>query len=253
MSIADKLTTIAENEQKIYDKGRTDEWSDFWDVFQRNGTRTNYDWAFVGSQAGALSGWGDETFKPKYDMYPTSLVRTFRYGEFVNFKEAFSERGLVFSTSNCTDFSLAFSQCFYLKSLPIIDMRKAKSASACGDAFAQCQKLETIDKLIFESTGTKIPTTFTACYDLKNLVIEGAIGVSINFQYSPLSVDSMKSVINALIDYSGTDKEGTCTVTLMGECWTALEASTSPYEDGLTENEALSWVDYVEELGWLIS
>ena len=34
MSIADKLTTIAENEQKVYDAGAKSEHDKFWDSYQ---------------------------------------------------------------------------------------------------------------------------------------------------------------------------------------------------------------------------
>lgn len=58
MSIADKLNTIAENEQKVYEAGKQTEYDRFWDTFQRNGARTNY-W-------GAFAYWKDEIFAPTY-------------------------------------------------------------------------------------------------------------------------------------------------------------------------------------------
>ena len=36
--------------------------------------------------------------------------------------------------------------------------------------------------------------------------------------------------------------------------WEALEASTSPYEDGLSDNESMTWQDYIQNyLGWLVA
>ena len=42
MSIADKLTTIAENEQRVYDAGKQAQYDEFWDDFQKNGTEYMY-------------------------------------------------------------------------------------------------------------------------------------------------------------------------------------------------------------------
>ena len=42
MSIAEKLTTIAQNEQKVYDAGYSKAESDFWDAYQKKGARTTY-------------------------------------------------------------------------------------------------------------------------------------------------------------------------------------------------------------------
>ena len=46
MSIAEKLNAVAENEKKVYDAGKQAEYNDFWDVYQQNGKRTNYNQAF---------------------------------------------------------------------------------------------------------------------------------------------------------------------------------------------------------------
>lgn len=97
MSIEEKLTTIAENQRRVYDagyavadhhgqitanlryqegleegyqSGKTDgilqgeqnAYDAFWDNSQQNGNRTNYTQGFSGY------GWTDETFKPKYPI-----------------------------------------------------------------------------------------------------------------------------------------------------------------------------------------
>ena len=46
MSIADKLTTIAENEQKVFDAGKQAEYDEFWDSFQSKGTRKDCQYLF---------------------------------------------------------------------------------------------------------------------------------------------------------------------------------------------------------------
>ena len=56
MSIAEKLLTIAENEQKVYKKGR----QSWWDDYQRDGATTMYAYAFYGSL------WRDEIYEPNH-------------------------------------------------------------------------------------------------------------------------------------------------------------------------------------------
>ena len=77
MSIAEKLVTVAESMQGVYDKGfadgqsqGSDSWYDtFWDTFQQNGNRQNYTNAFVSGNANQHSvGWTNANFKPKYSF-----------------------------------------------------------------------------------------------------------------------------------------------------------------------------------------
>ena len=56
MSIADKLTTIAENEQKVYEKGYYDALLNWWDNFTLNGTKTSYIGSFQGTSIGDVVG-----------------------------------------------------------------------------------------------------------------------------------------------------------------------------------------------------
>ena len=62
MSIAEKLTTIAENQQNVFDAGKKSEYDAFWDAYQQNGNRRNYAFAFSGQA------WGCNAFKPKYPI-----------------------------------------------------------------------------------------------------------------------------------------------------------------------------------------
>ena len=62
---------------EVYDKAMSDSESAFWDIMQNFGQRTDYSYAFY--QGDPDNPWNDETFKPKYDMHPTTLERAFRY------------------------------------------------------------------------------------------------------------------------------------------------------------------------------
>jgi hypothetical protein len=64
----------------------------------------------------------------------------------------------------------------------------------------------------------------------------------------------MKSIISCLKNHAGTTNEATQTISFKEACWTNLEESTSPYEDGLTDNKELTWQDYIQtSLGWLVA
>ena len=66
MSITEKLQTIAENEQKVFEAGKKSQYDEFWDDFQLNGERRNYYYTFY-SRWG-LGCWSDKTFQPKYPI-----------------------------------------------------------------------------------------------------------------------------------------------------------------------------------------
>ena len=56
----------------------------------------------------------------------------------------------------------------------------------------------------------------------------------------------MKSIISALKDYSGTDKEFTYTVTFTSACITALDKEGNNSPNGNT------WRNYANDKGWNI-
>ena len=76
MTVAEKLTKIAENEQKIYDAGKQEYYNKFWDALQCIGKLTMYNYAFI------QNGWTTETLKPKYIVKPTQANYMF-YGNTV--------------------------------------------------------------------------------------------------------------------------------------------------------------------------
>ena len=65
MSIAGKLTTVAENQQKVYDAGYADAEQEFWDAYM-NGL--NGSWNQKSAFAGP--GWNDKTFNPNQSYNP---------------------------------------------------------------------------------------------------------------------------------------------------------------------------------------
>jgi hypothetical protein len=107
-------------------------------------------------------------------------------------------------------------------------------------------KLKTILGALDISEATLAGNMFGQCSALEDIeFVANTIPVTISFQYSRLlTVYSAKSIINALVNYAGTDKEGTYTLTFHADTWTKLNTE-APREDGLT------WQDYVtQQKGW---
>jgi len=230
MSIADKLGTIADNQQKVYDAGKDagyDEgyslgnkdgytqgqnsgystgyeagtknglpatWDSFWDAFQMNGARVNYELAFS-------NGWTKDTFKPKYNIKPTgSSQKTFAKSKIAgDLVKILEDCKVELDTSMCTNLTMFFTATQFTR-IGIINL--TKSITTYG-IFASWEPsyLETIDKLIVSPTNV-FDTTFRGCTALKNLTIEGTIAQNgFNMQWSTLlSEASIKSIINALSD-----------------------------------------------------
>lgn len=120
-----------------------------------------------------------------------------------------------------TNFNLTFAearvmtQCFYFANLSrvgVIDTRSITSKANSASLF-NGSKVVTIDKLIvktrsFDWNGNE----FSSCSNLENITVEGVIGNNgLNWQWSPLTHDSLMSIINALADKSG--ESGTWTIT----------------------------------------
>lgn len=231
--IAEKA--VEENVPKAYEEGKQAEYDAFWDAYQQNGERTNYEGAFAGE------GWTEDLCKPKYDMHPTRLYM-FLYNATnlndVDFVELFKKQGITFDTSQCTNFQYSLMRGTHWG---VIDTTAANGLNT--QVFFNANKLHTIDELIVKETTTYGAYTFQGCSALANLKIGGTIGKTLPMSACPLTVESAKSVINALKNYAGTDEALTYKLTLKGSVWTALnEAEVPPSGD--------TWQDYVSSLGW---
>lgn len=189
MTMAEKLTAIAENEQKVFNAGKQAEYDAFWDAYQNAGKRVDYERAFGGA------GWTATTFKPKYAMQPTNASSMFRFNRLsVDLVE------LLKAIDVTIDFSLAtsVSELFMNSMFTHIGVVDVTSAVSLQNAFNNTQAV-TIDKLILRDDGTN---TFISAFNnsskLENIIIEGAIGNNISFSVCPLTHDSLMSIINHL-------------------------------------------------------
>ena len=162
MSIAEKLQTIAENEQRVYEAGKQAEYDRFWDAYQKNGTEMNYQCSFAHGR------FTDETYNPKY---PINVLQS------------------------TTGMDMAFYNCGLTDLKVPIYAGKVKRLS---QTFDTSPTLVTIPLLQIGEQCT-FYNPFLNCQNLKNITIEGTIGqTGLSFQWCPLTKASIESVINAL-------------------------------------------------------
>ncbi len=234
------LDDIASGVNEVYEAGKTKEWSDFWDAYQEIGERTDYSYAFRGS------GWNSNTFYPKYDIKPTgeSAKSSYMFAgwgrPYIDMEKRLNECGVEIDFSQLTSSNYEF----YLSkmtNLPVLDF---SGCSKMTNTFDYCN-FKTIKLKLSESGETTFSSTFRRCGDLSTVeIVSGVIGKSVSFVDSPLTVESMKSIITHLANYAGTDNEFTYTVTFKASTFAALEA------EGATSPNGNSWAEYIDDLKW---
>ena len=193
--IAEKLATVAEGQQAVYDKGCADgaksEYDAFWDAFQENGNRKDYRYAFY------CGFWDITSFKPKYDIVPTDATSLFQNnGNTFDLAEHLKNCGVNLDLSNCTGISYAFYTAGFTR-LPVINLTSVANLTR---AFGSSSYLKTIDKVILKSDGSQgLRNGFDYLGALENITFEGMIGDSLDLHWSTkLTHDSLMSIINAL-------------------------------------------------------
>ena len=215
---------------ELVEVGRQKEWSDFWDEYQVNGTRTDYKNAFYGAY------WNNISFKPKYDMYPTTAEYMFNNGGVSgDLVEHLANLGVTLDLTNCK----SFRQFVQSSKITRVGVVGSAVATDVAQMFGWAEKLVTIDKLIVNE-NLSYSNTFAGCWALANLTMEGTIAKTISFsQNSKLTLASAKSVIYCLKNFTGTGTENTQTVSFHANTWGYLDAEGNASPDGKT------WRDYI--------
>ena len=185
-----KLVTIAENEQKVYEAGKQAEYDRFWDIYQDKGGRSNYTCAF------AHTGWTDETFKAKYDMVLSYWggSQMFHQSLITDLKGTLESLGITLDTKDCH----AFGQMFQLissETIPVIDLTNADQST--NYMFAS-PSIKYIEKIISSENTKYNAYAFQNATALIDVVFEGVIARAVDIHWSPLSKASIVSIINAL-------------------------------------------------------
>ena len=183
MDTATKYNTLIKKIPVVFEAGKAQgdggdsHYDTFWDGYQDNGNRRRYNYAFAGD------GWTDETFNPKYPFGAITHA-TYMFGY-----------SLVTEIEQTLDFSTI--------------------TTTVANTFTG-SKVKTARIKLSEAVAAN--NMFQNSSELTNLIIEGTIGKNgFNFQWSPLSHDSLMSIINALADKTGDTSGTTWTVTIGAE------------------------------------
>lgn len=192
MSIAEKLTAIAENEQRVYDAGKESQNKAFWEKFATNANGTlseNYSYAFAGERHN----------QEVIDSIPIKL-----------------------KLGNCTGLFYYNTSVIDLSKLP----RTSQKTYNWRQTFRDATKLQTVWELDFSSNVVELTATFYNCTSLANVtVVPETINRTIDFQWCPLTKESITSIVYGLrSDVTGQ----TCTFkkTAKEAAFTADEWST---------------------------
>ena len=204
MSIADKMTTIAENVPKVYEAGKKAQEDYFWSKYMNPPADMSYRFAGLG--------WYPGIFKPTTDMKPTTsasrMFAAFNYynrgGQTFDLVEHLKNLGVTLDFSGCVNMQECFGSA-HITRIGVMDIRKSSNKYGIFST----DWLETIDELIVDEKYV-FNSIFASSSKLTNLKITGTIGQN-GFSVSPcknLTHDSLMSIINALQDKT-TDTSGT--------------------------------------------
>lgn len=234
MSVADKLKTIAEKQQEVYDAGyakglaQGGDSTYFWEVFQNGGQRTSYGYAFYQ--------WDGAIFNPKYDIRPTGQYGAdsmfFGATNIDDLDALLNSKGIVLDFSNTSRLNSTFQRCSASK-LPVINLTNCKNMTLSFQNMSYLTKL-TLNNLSADCTFDRV---FVGT-NLTELDITGTIGQN-GFDVSScrLSADSINDIlIDNLQDKSG-DTSGTEWKITLGSTNKNKASATA-----LADAEAKGWV-----------
>lgn len=211
-----------------YEQGEQAEYNRFWDEYQKNGSLTNYDYAFSGER------WTIESFKPKHDIRPNSAGLMFAKSNLGNLTQLLTQLGIQLDTSKSENMQETFKSS-KITHIPAISLESAKLMRS---TFSFCENLVEIDEIILKSDGTNtFNSPFSSCTSLQKVIFKGVIGNNgLVLGVSPLlTIESLRSVISCLKDYS-QDTSGTV--------WKVSIGSTNLAK--LTQND----LDNISMKGW---
>lgn len=243
MSIAKKLTTIAENEEKVYnagyEKGKAEGVTvlkdDFWEEYQQSGTRTNYSHAFPGTF------WTDKTFYPKYNMRPTEAYKMFAYSDIKNLTNKLSELNVLLDFSNLT----MAQNIFESAKVTALGEINFSSATSLTSVFNYASNLTTIEKIKLKN-GAVMDNLMFNCKNLEHVVFEGKTASNVRFSAcTKLDKESIISIFGMLSE-NAEGKTLTLSKTAVN---TAFGIDVSD-EETFTEE----WINLVEtKSNWTVS
>ena len=241
MSIAENLATIAENVPKVYEAGKQAENKAFWDIITLNNTRPHYGHTF--------RYWDVPYVRPPYKITPTARGGTlYMFANNPNLLKVEKEYFDLSQLPNQSQTNGSFgNQCIFTNCPNLVEIEDIGITAAMYDTtYYGCSKLERIE-IIRVQEDTTFYNAFSSCRALKHLTVEGVIGTNFSIAYSPLTKESMKSIITHLKDYSGTSNEYKYTVTFNPSAFSVLEAEGATAE---YNGVPCTWAELIDNLKW---
>ena len=178
-----------------FEDGKQAEYDAFWDAFQQNGTRMDYNSAFQGAW------WNDSNFKPKYDIAPVgNAANLFAHSGITDVKGICEERGIIFDFSQVTYASKPFEKSKITR-LPIMDL---SSIPNCSSVFNSASALVWVDGVRLNKDGEQNFGTGTGFnWVLYSTIahfpiLSGVINTNCWLTLHSLDKESIVSAINAL-------------------------------------------------------
>lgn len=230
MSIANKLTKIAENVPKVYEAGQKSEYDRFWDAYQNNGNRTSYSYAFAGT------GWNDANLNPKHPIVCSG-------GLSYMFRDSSATYGDKIFEIDISQVSSG-SGIFYNSRIKRIGVLDTRSLSDLNTMFQYNSNLTSIEKIILKDDGSqKFTATFSSCPKIEEIRFEGTIGKSLDIHWSTkLSAESYENIFKCM------------TVTVSGQTLTVPKSTAeATYNAKYGSGKWASRVNGIKALGWAVS
>ncbi len=207
-----KSGELADKIEAVYENGKIDKDREMWDYITNYNARTDYEKGFLS--------WGSEYIRPPYKISPTarnSANQTFVNCPTLKKIEAqyfdFSQK--LKGNANNSSQHYTFYNCQLLEEIEDIKLQADFGLYA---TYANCIKLKKI-AVVRTDENTVIEEAFNFCRELEEVRFEGVIGRNgLDMHWSPLSHDSLMSVINCLMAFIIADNMTlpyTQTVTLM--------------------------------------
>ena len=228
-----RIAELEDELPKQYNAGVQAEYDRFWDAFQFNGGKWDYNRAFTNSC------WNAENFKPKYPIHCASCEKMFLKFNHDSRFEPMDLSDLNMTTDKSVNFQFMFWNA-NVSHIPLIDMTSSNVSAYNTFAWTQTgfeSPLHTIDGIKVKKGLTFSKECFYNQKNLVHIIFSGILSTSLWMQDCiNLSYQSIESIFSVLSD---TPDESNATIAL------SLEAINREYETSEGKNdgsESANWL-----------
>ena len=179
------------------EQGKQAEYDAFWDSFQQEGARTDYQRAFYGAW------WNDENFKPKYDIKPSgNAAEMFNNSGITDLKSICERQGITLDFSQVTYSSNTFHKSKVTR-IPVLDVRNIAN---CSSLFNSANNLVWVDGVkLNENGGQAFGASVSSNWVLYSMIahlpiLSGVINTNCWMPLPALDKESIESFFAALSD-----------------------------------------------------